>query len=139
MAVRKRMVFGVAAGALAAAGVVVAVVAIGGGGPGGRVNAAAIGFGPAQVSRLERGLTAPALGRQAVVVAPQIRAQFVRRGQSLLPPGSGVRVEPATFHLTRAGFAVVQAVLNGPEAGRWQLILIRSRGDWLLIGTRRIP
>lgn len=141
MAPRKRVTFWfVVAGVLVAAGVAVAVLAI----PSGHEsraqgNAAVVKFGSSQVSRLERAFTAHAIGSQAAVVAPQIRGQFLRRGQSLLPAGSHVRIDAATFRLTRTGFAAVNAVITGPEAGRWQLILIGSRGNWLLIGTRRLP
>jgi hypothetical protein len=141
MAHRRRIVFSlvVAAGLLVAAGVVGAVLALGSGHESGRTNASPVKFSSVQQVRLENGLTAPGIAAQSKVVATEIRAQFLSRAQPLLPSGSHARVGPATFDLRSAKTATVDATVTGPEPGHWQLLLIREGGNWLLIGTRRLP
>lgn len=141
MAVRKRSKYSLIAAScvLLAAGLTVGLITVSSGSRSpARGRASAAVFSSAQLVRLERGLTAPTVDSQAAVVAPQIRTQFLDRGQPLLPAGSRVRISSATFRFARAGLATVNAVITGPEAGRWQLILIRNQGHWLIIGTRRL-
>jgi hypothetical protein len=66
-----------------------------------------------QQVRLERGLTAPAIPAQATVVAGEIRSQFLANGRSLLPEGSRVRIQPATFYATSPMTATVRASITG--------------------------
>lgn len=141
MAHRRRTVFSLvaAAGLVVAAGVAGAVLTLGSGHESGQTNASAVKFSSVQQVRLENGLTAPGIAAQSKVVAAEIRAQFLSRGQPLLPSGSHARVAPATFNLRSAKTATVDATVTGPEPGRWQLLLIREGGNWLLIGTRRLP
>ena len=73
------------------------------------------------------------------MVAPQVRAQFVSRGRTLLPAGSRLRIDAKSFRATRAGTATADAVISGPDAGRWQLLLIRQGGQWLLLDSRKLP
>jgi len=101
-------------------------------------QASATALTSAQQARLEHGLTAAAVSAQAAVVAPNVRSQFVARGRLLLPAGTRVRIEPGTFKVTRSGIAVVAADTTGPEAGRWELLLVRDGPNWSLIGTRRL-
>jgi hypothetical protein len=93
----------------------------------------------AQRTRLEQGISAPAVGSEAAVVAAEVRAQFISADRSMLPASSHVRISTATFRATSAGTATVDVVVSGPAPGRWQLLLIREGGQWLLIGTRKLP
>jgi hypothetical protein len=142
MALRKRFVFGLIAAAclLVAAGVVAALLTTTGGHKSAsQGNVPAAKFNSAQQVRLERGLTAPGIAAQSTVVAAEIRAQFVGRGRPLLPADSRVRIEPATFDATSAKTATVDAAVTGPDSGRWQLLLVSEGGNWLLLGTRKLP
>jgi len=142
MALRKRWIFGLAAGAgllTAAAFAAVLVPATGGHKPAIRVNVSAVKLGSAQLARLERGLTAPEIAAQATVVAAEIRAQFIARGRPLLPAGSRVDIQPATFDARSTQTATVDASVSDPKPARWQLLLIKEGGNWLLIGTRGLP
>ena len=88
---------------------------------------------------MERGLTAPTIAGQAGLVAAEVRAQFVGRGKALLAGGSRVRISPATFHVVSAQIATLDATVSGPAPGRWQLVLVREGGQWLLIDSKRLP
>lgn len=93
-------------------------------------------FGSAQQARLQRGLVAPSLTAQSAVLAVEIRAQFLEKGQSLLPAGSRARIDATTFKISSPTTAVVDASIDGSHPQRWQLLLIKENGSWLLIGTR---
>jgi hypothetical protein len=88
--------------------------------------------------RLEKGVTAHTVTSQANIVAPEVRSQFMSRGKPLLPAGSNLSINDATFHALSAQLATVNAVVRGPDAGHWQLVLVHESGQWLLIGTRRL-
>jgi len=130
---RRRAVVIAVAGVLAAvvAGLIVAVTGV--------KNEPLAVLTPGQAAHLARGLSAPAMSEQAAVVAAELRPQLADGGGPLLPPGSRVRVSDRTFHATSAGTGVVQAVVSGPKPGRWQLLLTKENGQWLLIGTREMP
>jgi len=93
---------------------------------------------PAQQSRLEHGLSDPSVAGQSAVVAAEIRTNLMNRAQPVLPAGSAVRLDLATFTVTEPDAAVVDATVSGPEPGRWQLSLVQEGGQWLVIGTRRL-
>jgi hypothetical protein len=82
--------------------------------------------GPQQ-QRLEKGITAPTVTSQASVVAVEVRHAFEARGKPLLPAGSHVSINQATFHELSAQLATVDAVVSGPAPGRWQLLLVGTR------------
>jgi hypothetical protein len=92
---------------------------------------------PQQV-RLERGITASTVAVQASVVATEVRSQFEQLGKSLLPAGSRLSIDSATFHALSAQLATVDATVSGPSPGRWRLVLVREAGQWLLLGTRKL-
>lgn len=96
-------------------------------------------FPAAQQDRLEQGIDAPTVTAQAGIVAAEIRGQFEKLGKPLLPPGSRLSIDAATFHAASAQFATVNAAVTGPQPGSWQLVLIREDGQWLLLGTRKLP
>jgi hypothetical protein len=106
--------------------------------PAGTVAATAAFPAPQQI-HLEQGITASTVTKQASVVAMEVRSQFERRGELLLPAGSRVSIDGATFHSLSAQLATVDATVRGPRLGRWQLVLIREAGQWLLLGTRKLP
>jgi len=93
--------------------------------------------GPQQ-QRLEKGITAPTVTSQASVVAVEVRHAFEARGKPLLPAGSHVSINQTTFHELSAQLATVDAVVSGPAPGRWQFVLVRESGQWLLVGTRKL-
>ncbi len=92
----------------------------------------------AQQGRIEKGITARSLTAQAGVVAKEVRHQFIEHGRSLLPPGSRLSIRGASFHAVSPYMATVKATVAGPQAGLYQLVLIREAGRWLLIGTRKL-
>ena|SRR5689334_16272913 len=96
------------------------------------------GLGTSQQVRLEKGITAPTVTAQAAVVAAEVRSQFVSQRQPLLPPGSHLSISSTTFRTVSAQMATVDATVTGAEVGRWQLVLVRERSQWLLIGTRKL-
>jgi hypothetical protein len=49
-----------------------------------------------------------------------------------------VSINQATFHELSAQLATVDAVVSGPAPGRWQFVLVRESGQWLLVGTRKL-
>lgn len=140
VAIRKRRIFALVAAGLVAAGAlaVVLVVVTNGRKPVARADQSATGLSSAQVTRLERGLMAPGIAGQARVLAAEVRAQFIARGQRLLPARSQVKIQPTSFDVRSAQTATVDASVSGPASGRWQLLLIKEAGNWLLIGTRRL-
>jgi hypothetical protein len=91
-----------------------------------------------QQERLEKGITAPTVTAQAGVLAKEVRSQFVNQDQPLLAPGSRLSISSPTFHALSSQMATVNATVTGPQAGRWQLVLVREAGQWLLIGTRKL-
>jgi hypothetical protein len=93
---------------------------------------------PTQQARLERDIAARSVQAEANVVAPQVRAAFVQKGRLLLPAGSRLVIRRSTFRQVTSETAVVDAVVTGPSPGRWELLLVRQEGQWLLIGTRRL-
>lgn len=92
-----------------------------------------------QVMALEKGVTAPGVSAEAAIVAAEVRPEFLKAGRSLLPAGSSLRIDAASFRQTNAGTATVTGTVTGPGGGRWLLLLVREDGRWLLIGTRRLP
>lgn len=125
----------VAAGVVLLAGVGVGL-AVGLRGP--SPTAAATVFTAQQQRRLEKGITAPTVMSQAGIVAVEVRHAFETRGKPLLPAGSHVTIRQATFRELSAQLATVNAVVSGPAPGRWQLVLVREAGRWLLAGTRKL-
>jgi len=95
-------------------------------------------FAGPQQQRLEKGITAPTVTSQASVVAVEVRHAFEARGKPLLPAGSHVSINQTTFHELSAQLATVDAVVSGPAPGRWQFVLVRESGQWLLVGTRKL-
>jgi hypothetical protein len=95
-------------------------------------------FSAAQRDRLEQGVTAPNVAVQARVVAAEVRSQFEKLGKPLLPPGSRLSINAATFRAVSAQFATVTATVTGPQPGTWQLVLVQEGGQWLVLGTRRL-
>jgi len=91
-----------------------------------------------QQLRLQHGVTASTVVAQAAVVAREVRNQFVSRGQPLLPAGSRLSIIAKTFHALSAQMATVDATVTGPQPSRWQLVLVREAGEWLVLGTRQL-
>ena len=141
MAVRRTRIFGLIAAAvvLVAGGTAVGLLATSGNPrSAARTSALVSKLGSAQQARLERGLVAPNITADAAVLADEIRPQFLAKGQRLLPAGSRVRIDPATFKASSPQTAMVNASITGPQPGRWQLLLTKESGKWLLIGTREL-
>ncbi len=140
---RKRRMIIAAVGALTVVGAAAAVIVIVSVMPhsAGRLatRSAPGALSTVQQARLERQVTSPDISSEATVVAFGIRAAFVSRGAPLLPAGSRLQISPVSFRTTSAITAVVDATVAGPRPGRWRLLLVRQRGQWLLIGTRRLP
>jgi hypothetical protein len=91
-----------------------------------------------QQTHLERGITAPTVASQANVVATEVRSQFQSKEKPLLPAGSHISIKNSTFHTLSTRLATVDVVVSGPNPGRWQLVLVRETGQWLLLGTRKL-
>jgi hypothetical protein len=95
-------------------------------------------FTKSQQLRLEQGITAPTVTAQARILASEVRSQFEQQGKPLLPAGSHVTINDATFHVLSAQLATVDASVSGPSPGRWQFVLVREAGQWLLLGTGQL-
>ena len=104
----------------------------------GAENSTAASLPAAQRTRLEQGITASAVTTQASIVAAEVRSQFEQLGKALLPPGSRLLINAATFRPISAQLATVTATVTGPDQGTWQLVLIREAGQWQLLGTRKL-
>jgi len=148
---RKRKLIAAITGVLALAGLGTGIAAgLGGGSPASTSNpsvaaagsggaVAAAPFPAAQRDRLQQGITAPTVTAQAGVVAAEVRGQFEKLGRPLLPLGSRLSIDAATFRASSAQFATVTAAVTGPQPGTWRLVLIQEDGQWLLLGTRKLP
>jgi hypothetical protein len=95
-------------------------------------------FPLSEQTHLEQTIAASTVTKQASVIAMEVRSQFEQRGELLLPAGSRVSIDGATFHSSSARLATVDATVRGPRPGRWQLVLIRETGQWLLLGTKKL-
>ena len=73
-----------------------------------------------------------------MVIAPQVRAAFMQKGRPLLPARSRLVISKSSFRPVTSQTATVDAIVTGPSPGRWQLLLVRQDGQWLVIGTRRL-
>jgi hypothetical protein len=80
----------------------------------------------AEQARLERGITAPTIAAEASVLAIEVRSQFEQAGKLLLPVGSQVAINDATFQAVSAQMATVDATEKGPNPGHWQLLGTRK-------------
>lgn len=89
-------------------------------------------------ARLEQGMTAPTIAAEASVLAIEVRSQFEEAGKLLLPAGSRMAINGATFHAVSARVATVDARETGPHPDHWQLMLVREAGHWQLLGTRKL-
>jgi len=121
------------AGVLAMAGLG-AGLAVGLGGPSITVPPLA----KAEQARLEQGIAAPVIAAEASVLAIDVRSQFEQAGKLLLPAGSHMAINDATFQAVSAQMATVDATETGPNPGYWQLMLVREAGHWQLLGTRKL-
>jgi hypothetical protein len=125
-------------GALALAGLGVGLAVGLGGSSSSTTAVAAAQLTRPQQLRLEQGITAPTVVAEARVLATEARRQFEQQGKPLLPAGSRVSINDATFHALSAQLADVDASVSGPSPGRWQFVLVHENGQWLLLGTRKL-
>jgi hypothetical protein len=89
-------------------------------------------------ARLEQDMTAPTIAAEASVLAIEVRSQFEQAGKLLVPVGSHIAINDATFHAVSARMATVDATETGPHPGHWQLMLVHEAGHWQLLGTRKL-
>jgi hypothetical protein len=92
----------------------------------------------AEQARLEHGITAPTIATEASVLAVEVRSQFEQAGKQLLPAGSHIVIDDATFQTVSLQVATVDATETGANPGDWQLMLVREAGHWQLLGTRKL-
>lgn len=92
----------------------------------------------AEQARLEQGITAPTVAAEANVLAIEVRSEFEQAGKLLLPVGSHMTINDATFQASSAQMATVDATETGPSPGHWQLTLVREAGQWQLLGTQTL-
>jgi len=92
----------------------------------------------AEQVRLEQGITASTTATEADVLAIEVRSQFERAGKLLLPAGSHLAINDATFQAVSLQMASVDATETGPHSGHWQLTLVREEGHWQLLGTKTL-
>lgn len=88
--------------------------------------------------RLQQGITASTIAAEASVLAIEVRSQFEQAGKLLLPAGSHIAINDATFHAVSARMATVNATETGPHRGYWQLMMVHEAGHWQLLGTRKL-
>lgn len=90
-------------------------------------------FTPTVASTLGSELTSPTVSVRDKAVIPQLRAQLGT--QPLIPAGTSVHIDAATFHDVGSETATVQATTTGAYPGRWTLDLVDDDGIWQLLNT----
>lgn len=95
---------------------------------------------PADGHRLEVGLAAQDSATLKAVLAPALDQAVNDPRAAMLPTGSIVRLDitHATVLPTRRGgieLAVVTAIVEGPEPGRWRVVLEHDANRWLVLST----
>ncbi|ODU03101.1 MAG: hypothetical protein ABS81_15425 [Pseudonocardia sp. SCN 72-86] len=92
---------------------------------------------PADVARLENALTTADSAVAGDALAPPVREAYLRQPFPLLPAGSDARIDAGSMVAIDDLATVGVDVGTGAAAGRWQLVLARIDGQWLVVGARR--
>lgn len=87
---------------------------------------------------LEDGLSASDPQAFVEVLAPAVRDSLPNPEAVLLPDGSAVHIDGASFDADPLGTATVDATTTGAEEARWRLFLVFSDGRWRLVTTERV-
>lgn len=92
------------------------------------------------LSQPEADLLSEELGAQdpAVVtdaLAEEVREQFAAAPAPLLPAGSSLQIDAATFEQGEDGYAAVQATSPGPPPATFVLYLSYEEGQWRLVSS----
>lgn len=69
------------------------------------------------------------------VVSTDVRAVYQDSEDLLLPPGTTLAIDLATF-VAEGGAGSVRGTLSGSKAGAWELLLVREDDTWRIYGTR---
>ena len=86
----------------------------------------------ANVALLEQALSSPDITKQANALALELRTAFLAQGQSLVPPGVSVKLEPNTF-LVSKDIGQIEAVTSHNQT--YLLRLVLENGMWLIVDT----
>lgn len=137
MAIRRRLVWASLAVTVIAAAVTVTVVIVTAPSTGTATTATASAgsIPPAVVASIEQGLPSQDPAVVAAVLAPAVRAAYLRNPAPLLPAKSLLRLDQAHAEHTDADLERVPARVTGPTPGNWVIIVVRQDGQWTVLGT----
>lgn len=84
---------------------------------------------------IESALVSQEVQDVLAVVATDVRAVYQDGEDLLLPPGTTLKIDLATF-ATDGGTGSVRGTLSGSKTGTWELLLVREDEVWRVYGTR---
>jgi len=71
----------------------------------------------------------------AAVLAPEVRAAFLKNPRQLLPAGSKLQILSDQMTVSGDDATVPVKITGGSNAGTWLLTLQKQGSQWLVIGT----
>lgn len=86
-------------------------------------------------SRLTTALTSEEPATIASVLAPEVKAAFLKSPKRLLPAGANMEIFSDQMLVSGDEATVPVKITGGTDAGIYLLTLENSGGQWLLIGT----
>ena len=90
-------------------------------------------FSQSEATALSSAITSADPVQRRALVLPELATQL--GDQSLLAPGTTLRIDPSTFAPVGENSGIVEATSVGVTVGRWRLYLARIGGRWLLADT----
>jgi len=94
---------------------------------------------PADATRLQHALASDNIDAVAAVLAPEVRATYLKHALRVLPGGAQLDIDATKMRVAGDTATVPATVQGGPDAGSWLLVLEKQNGEWLLIGTEKQP
>jgi hypothetical protein len=94
---------------------------------------------PTDTSRLQQALTSDNTAAVAAVLAPEVKATYLKHALRVLPKGAQLQIDATKMRVAGDTATVPATVRGSTEAGSWLLVLKKENGEWLLIGTEKHP
>lgn len=88
-------------------------------------------------SRLHRALTDKKPATVAAVLAPAVKAAYLKNPRQLLAAGSKLDIDSGKMMVSGDTATVPAKVTGGADAGSYLLVLEKQGDRWLLIGTEK--
>ncbi len=89
----------------------------------------------AEGQAIEAALVSQEVQNVLAVIATDVRGAYQDGGNLLLPPGTTLTIDLATF-VAYGGTGSVRGTLSGSATGSWELLLVREDDTWRVYGTR---